>query len=186
MTKTKVAWIAVAGAASISVLLYVMIEKPYCVLYKADITLDFIRSLELACESYKERYGEYPPMDQGTSQDPIRGDSSRNLFHYLGRPTRRDNQKNKPIMSFTQDQIDGWTEDAVLVDAWGRRILYFRHDGRAPDPFRGPTYPGHDARYKGADGPHVDILSFGPYPEGRTPGGRRCIIANWTWKDNDE
>jgi prepilin-type N-terminal cleavage/methylation domain-containing protein len=157
-----------------------------------DYTQAFIINLKQACETYRQEFGsgsDYPPMKPvGSTTTNTKTDrSSANLTNFLGRSLDRylidpgDSgikpvvKKRKPLMSFTEDQLDS-TDGDCLVDAWGRRILYYSGKASGGDPFRG--HKQHDQMYP-SDSVHIDIVSDGPYPGGVTSDGKDCRIATF-------
>jgi prepilin-type N-terminal cleavage/methylation domain-containing protein len=157
-------------------------------------TRALVQGIDKACVAYREMFGagrEDPPMDRGTTQNVLTGDSSKNLYYYLGRPLTRtfgQGGGNVPVpapqaverlFKFTEDQLEGAGTDKVVIDLWGRRVLYYNHPGSGADPFAGPAFPGHDARHGDPRAAHVDIVSHAQSETGVDSDGEDCRIATW-------
>jgi hypothetical protein len=144
------------------------------------LTRVFIDRLGAACVYYRERFGgghDFPPMDRGSSQDPRKGDSSKNLVYYLTTPFPTAPQRlSKGILDLDPSRLSA---EGILLDDWGRPILYFNQTGGQPDPFCGPRFPGHDTAFPDPNVHHVDIVSYGPYASGTAPDGTDGKIASW-------
>jgi prepilin-type N-terminal cleavage/methylation domain-containing protein len=152
----------------------------------------FILALQTACNDYREQYGAgslFPPMDpvSTTTTDTASDRSSANLAKYLGTPLYKERAvarvgivplppvKQKALMVFDGDRRDP-NDTECLVDAFGRRILYYTGKASGGDPFKG--YPQHDQQFSG-DAVHCDIVSDGPYAGGKDTDGKDCRLATF-------
>jgi prepilin-type N-terminal cleavage/methylation domain-containing protein len=131
-------------------------------------TIALIQGLELACSSYSTDWGAFPPdnlKDGSTVPTPEQANNS--LFRALttvvswaGAPARGDDYAFDPRDLDTGDILN---RDSLIVDSWGRPIMYDNNASEGSD-FRS----SHDAKVDEFDSPHtdcrsdVDFVSAGP------------------------
>ncbi len=151
-------------------------------------TITLIKNMDLACTTYFNDWGKYPPDSDNASGDPDRAEANNMLFRALITEVSRGGAPSwGPYMTFDGKQLDTNNPTSLeshIIDSWGEVIVYDNNfsegtDYRGDDP---PTSYGDDLTNAEFDSPEtdnketVDFLSGGPDKDVTTSPDNIC---NW-------
>jgi len=150
-------------------------------------TITLIKNIDLACNTYFNDWGKYPPDSDG-SDAATKEEANNMLFKALTTEVSRGGAPSwGPYMTFDGKQLDTnnpTNRDSMIIDSWSEVLIYDNNftegtDYKGDDP---PTSYGDDQGTDEFDTPQtdnketVDLLSSGPDKDVTTSADNVC---NW-------